>query len=127
MRWLSTLSEIRARKLELARLDPRAGMPILPPPGASPAAIAAVEQGLGFPLPPSHRELLARHDGIPQLYQGASLLGARQLARGTFVDIARLMIEVPLDDEADVIPFGIDAEAETIFAWDASRRRADGE
>ena len=61
MRWHLTLGEIRARKLDSARLDPRGGMPILPPAGASAGEIAAVERRLGRPLPPSYRELLALH------------------------------------------------------------------
>jgi hypothetical protein len=125
MRWQSTLQEIRAKKLDLARLDPRAGMPVLPPPGAGPRAIDAVERRLGRALPPSYRALLAQHDGVPQLYHGASLLGTRPLTRGTYVDLARLVIDVPA--EADLVPFGIDATGETIFAWDRASERADGE
>lgn len=125
MRWQLTLQEIRTKKLDLARLDPRAGMPVLPPSGAAPRAIATVERRLGRPLPPSYAALLAQHDGVPQLYQGASLLGTRPLARGTYESLARLVIDVP--GEADLVPFGIDADGETIFAWDRSAERADGE
>lgn len=125
MRWQSTLQEIRAKKLDLARLDPRAGMPVLPPSGAAPRAIEAVERRLGRPLPPSYRALLAQHDGVPQLYHGASLLGTRPLARGTYVDLARLVIDAPGD--ADLVPFGIDATGEAIFAWDRAAARDDGE
>ncbi len=121
MRWQPLLAEIRAQKLALARLDPRAGMPVQPPLGAPPHAIEAVERRLGRPLPPSYREMLAQHDGVPGLYQGASLLGVRPLTRGTYVDLARLSVE------ADVVPFGIDGTGETIFAWDTGRVRADGE
>src|SRR4051812_674694 len=93
MRWQSLLHEIRALKLDLARLDPRAGMPVLPPAGASPAVLDGAPRHLGRPLPPSYRALLAQHDGVPQLYHGASLLGARPLARGTYVDLARMVID----------------------------------
>ena len=130
MCWRSLLHEIRAQKLSLARLDPHAGMPVMPPGGAAPGAILAAEQRLGRPLPPSYRELLAQHDGLPQLYQGAGLLGARSLSRGTYVELARLVIDEPRDDGAEgaeLFPFGIDAAGETIFAWDCGRVRADGE
>jgi hypothetical protein len=125
MRWQPLLAEIRAQKLVLARLDPRAGMPVLPPPGAAPSAVDAAERRLGRPLPPSYRELLAQHDGLPGFYQGAGLLGARPLARGTYVDVARLSIDA--EHGAALVPFGIDASGETIFAWDTARVRRDGE
>ena len=121
MRWQPLLAEIRALKLSLARLDPRAGMPVQPPPGAPPRAIEAVERKLGRPLPPSYRELLAQHDGLPSFYQGAALLGVRPLTRGTYVDLVRLSLD------AELCPFGIDGTGETIFAWDTTRTRADGE
>jgi hypothetical protein len=122
MRWQPLLAEIRAQKLVLARLDPRSGMPVQPPAGAAPGAVEAVERRLGRPLPPSYRELLAQHDGLPGFYQGAALLGARPLARGTYVELARLSI-----DDRGIFPFGIDAAGETIFAWDPAVARADGE
>lgn len=128
MRWQSLLQEIRAQKLALARLDPRAGMPVLPPPGASPRSIEAAERRFGRPLPPSYRALLEMHDGVPQLYQGASLLGTRPLAQGTYVNLARLVIDAPgPEGGADLFPFGIDARGETIFAWDRAAERAEGE
>jgi hypothetical protein len=125
MRWQPLLAEIRALKLSLARIDPRAGMPVLPPGGASPGAIAAVERRLGQPLPPSYRELLAQHDGLPSFYQGASLLGARPLSRGTYLELARLCIET--SPGAELVPFGVDGTGETIFAWDVSATARDGE
>lgn len=150
MDWLESMHRIRALKLELARLDPRGGMPIAPPPGASEAAIVAVERRLGTSLPPSYRELLSLHDGWPQLFAGASLLGVRALARGTFMDVGRLVLDhdevaetrgAGEDHAAPVgtrgragerarrglVPFGIDAAAETVFAWDMDARAEDGE
>jgi hypothetical protein len=129
MDWLSqTLAEVRTMKLELARLDPRRGMPVLPPVGATDRAIVSAQRKLGRALPPSYRAFLSSHDGWPEFFQGATLLGTRQLVRGTYVDLARLM----LSDETigsssfprSLVPFGIDAKAETIFAFDLDR---DGE
>jgi len=121
----SLLGEIRALKLDLARLDPRAGMPVLPPAGATPAGLLAAERKLGRALPSAYRELLAIHDGFPQLYQGASLLSTSQLVRGSFVDIARMTIDLGEPRSSDsrrrrpaLVPFGIDSGAETIFAFD---------
>lgn len=121
----SLLGEIRALKLDLARLDPRAGMPVLPPGGATSSGLLAAERKIGRALPPAYRELLAIHDGFPQLYQGASLLSTSQIVRGSFVDIARMTIENGEPRSSDtrlrrptLVPFGIDSGAETIFAFD---------
>jgi hypothetical protein len=130
MRWQLTLSEIRARKLELARLDPRAGMPVLPPVGATPQAIASAERRLGRPLPPSYREMLAQHNGLPQFYQGAALLDARHLALGSYVELCRMVVDAPElagGGGPPLFPFGVDPAGETFFAWDPSRVAADGE
>lgn len=121
----SRLAEIRALKLDLARLDPRGGMPVMPPSGATPYALAAVERKLGRALPEAYRELLEIHDGFPHLYQGASLLSTTQLVRGSFVDIARMTIDLGEPGPVGashrrpaLVPFGIDTRAETIFAFD---------
>jgi hypothetical protein len=130
MRWQTTLSAIRATKLELARIDPRAGMPLLPSAPASASAIAAAARKLGRPLPPSYAALLACHDGWPLFYQGANLLSARHLARGSYVELARLVTGELGQSSAEtpaLFPFGVDARGETIFAWDPSDVRADGE
>jgi hypothetical protein len=123
MRWQPLLAEIRAKKLALARLDPRSGMPVLPSAGASGRAIDLAARRLGRPLPPSYRELLALHDGLPGFYQGAALLGTRPLSRGTYVELARLSI----DGGEGLVPFGIDGVGETIFAWDLGAVHHDGE
>lgn len=122
--------EIRTAKLELARADPRRGMPLLPPPGASERAIASVEKKLGRALPEAYRSFLAKHDGWPELVFGASLLGTKHLLRGTYVDLARLMFENDREAGAwtlprGIVPFGIDAKAEVIFAFDLSAETGD--
>jgi hypothetical protein len=122
MRWQPLFDDIRARKLDLARLDPRRGMPLSPPAGATAPAIAAAERRLGRALPPSYRELLACHDGVPGFYQGASLLSTRHFARGTYLELCRIVIDVP-----GLVPFGVDPAGETLFAWDPSEARDDGE
>jgi SMI1 / KNR4 family (SUKH-1) len=122
MRWQPLFDEIRAQKLDLARLDPQRGAPPWPPPGASASALAAAERRLGRALPPSYRELLGQCDGVPGFYQGAGLLSTRHLARGTYVDLCRIVIDVPT-----LVPFGVDPAGETIFAWDPSEARGDGE
>jgi hypothetical protein len=142
MEWLESIRRIRALKLELARIDPRGGMPVAPPAGAPEHAIAGAERRMGFALPPSYRALLSLHDGWPQVYAGAGLLGVRALSRGTFVDVARMVIDergagwsggrapsrgAGRPQQGGLVPFGIDAEAETVFAWDTGAVRSDGE
>jgi hypothetical protein len=135
MHWLDTIHEIRALRLELARLDPRGGMPVLPPSGAPDAGIAAVERRLGRQLPASYRAFLQQHDGWPQFFHGASLFGVRHLLRGAYVDVVRTVMagwETPDGPPSrpsphTLIPFGIDPRAETIFAWNPDSERGDGE
>src|SRR4051794_8737681 len=136
MSWRTTLNEIRTQKLYLARLDPQRGMPVLPPLGACPKEIAAVERKLGRRLPPSYAEFLAVHDGFPELLHGTSLLGAHHLLRGTYEGIARMVIdlgETPISPNArrtwppPIVPFGVDPAGETIFAWDTSAASPGGE
>jgi hypothetical protein len=110
----------------------------MPPPGASPSAIDAAERRLGFAIPPSYRAFLEVHDGWPGFFHGASLLSAHQLARGTYVNVARMVVgEHAAELEsgppsvasaaATFVPFGIDAQAETIIGWDPSRATGGGE
>jgi hypothetical protein len=136
MLWRQTLNEIRTRKLALARFCPRNGMPVMPPLGASPREIDTVRKKLGGALPPSYADFLASHDGWPQLVHGVSLLGVNHIARGTYDGIAQMVVDLgdtPVSPNASrpfpqtVVPFGIDGEAETIFAWDTSVVRAGGE
>lgn len=141
MDWLDAIRRIRALRLDLARKDPRRGMPVAPPAGAPEAAIVAAERRMGLRLPPSYRALLALHDGWPQLYAGAGLLGVRPLTRGAYLGVAQMVIEEnegaarysgavrtsPRARSAGLIPFGIDPGAETLFAWDPKVQREDGE
>ena len=125
MRWQPLLAEIRAQKLALARLDPRAGMPVQPPPGASPAAIAAAERRLGQPLPRATAPCSRSTTACPASTRGRPCSATRPLARGTYVDLARMTIDA--ERSATLFPFGIDATGETIFAWDTAHARPDGE
>lgn len=107
----------------------------MPPPGAAPSAIAAAERRLGFPLPASYRAFLAKHDGWPKIAHGASLLGTQQLLRGTFVAVARMTIEEhitsgevdPEGAAAAFVPFGLDPNADVLFAWNTRAARGEGD
>jgi hypothetical protein len=127
MHFRSLIGAIRAKKLEIARLDPRRGMPVLPPVGATPRQIANVEKKLGRELPPSYREFLSVHDGWPELLHGTSLLGATHLARGTFDGVAKSEIDIEDGVASKLVAFGIDGAGESIFAWDMNAKSDDGE
>lgn len=137
MHWTDALTQIRAKKLALARIDPHGGMPVSPPRGASASSVALVERRIGRALPPSYRAFLAQHDGFPLLFNAVSLLGANALARGTYVDLARLVLEeceTPWRDGAasaptsrELVPFAIDPSADTVAAWNPAVVTADGE
>lgn len=101
--WERVLEGIRELQLELARAIPSYDFCPVPGPAAREADLVAAEQRLGHALPPSYRSFLARHDGWPRFFHGASLLRAR--------DIATL-------PKGDLIPFGADASATTLFAFD---------
>ncbi|HEY4120664.1 MAG TPA: SMI1/KNR4 family protein [Byssovorax sp.] len=129
MRWDRSIRAIRDKKLEIARLDPRRGMPVAPPPGATLRAVAAVERKLGRELPSDFAAFLTEHDGFPDLLHGTSLLSTHHLARGTYDGLARAVIDLgePDDAPSTLVPFGVDAKGETIFAWDTASAGADGE
>jgi hypothetical protein len=110
----------------------------MPPPGAAPSAIDAAERRLGFAIPPSYRAFLEVHDGWPGFFHGASLLSAQQLARGTYVNVARMVVGEHASElesgpasvvgaTSTFVPFGIDAQAETIVGWDPARSTGGGE
>jgi hypothetical protein len=135
---LDTIHGIRRTRLELARLDPRGGMPTMPPPPASQASIHAVERRLGFALPASYRAFLAAHDGWPGFFHGANLLGSAALARGTYISVGRMAFAENMAEFEDgpisvaraasgFIPFGLDAQAEMVFGWDPARPEPGGE
>src|ERR1041385_5346543 len=83
----------------LARIDawlkenaPRALADLRPP--ATPDALAALERGLGFPVPAELRTWLSTHDGQPAdsllgMLDGWIFLGAEQIAAAhrTFTDM----------------------------------------
>jgi hypothetical protein len=132
------LSGIQALQLEVLRAAPYRDIGLVPNPGASASAIAAVEQRISRPLPPSYREFLALHDGWPRFFEGASLLGSANLGERTYDEIARATFEAaeaPAPHGAGsaraprsaVVPFGIDPQGTTLFAFDTRVTRADGE
>jgi hypothetical protein len=139
--WLDTLETIRQLQSDLMRVMPHRDAGLVPNPAARPAAINAAERRIGMPLPPSYRAFLERHDGWPRFFDGATLLGTRDLGKKTYAELARAALdatETPVSADGppsriisgkagDLLPFGIDPDGTTLFAFDPRARRADGE
>jgi hypothetical protein len=132
------LTRIRDIQTEILRAAPYRDISLVPNPGASARAIAAVEERIQHRLPPSYREFLALHDGWPRFFEGATLLGTANLGKRMYEDIARAAFEaaetpVPhlappsRKERPPIVPFGIDLQGTTLFAFNPSVTRADGE
>jgi hypothetical protein len=138
--WKETIARIRQVKLELARVNPEAGPVVAPPPGAALRAISTVERRICRRLPPSYRAFLHEHDGWPLFFEGASLLGTRELSKPGYAEMTRAAFaayETPIPEVGPpsrpngsaeaMIPFGMDPKGTTIFAFNPAVSRADGE
>jgi hypothetical protein len=132
------LTRIKELQLEILRVAPYRDISLVPNPGASAVAIAAVEKRISHALPPSYREFLALHDGWPRFFEGATLLGTANLGKRMYEDMARAAFEAaetPVPwlappskaERKPVVPFGIDLQGTTLFAFNPSVTRADGE
>jgi hypothetical protein len=135
-----TIWQIRRAKMELAKLDPDSGPAVAPHPGTSLRTISAAERKMRRRLPPSYRAFLTEHDGWPMFFQGASLLGTRDLHKASYASRTRAIFEsyeTPIPEVGPparpegrpdaMIPFGIDAKASAIFAFNPAVVRPDGE
>ncbi|HEX3773799.1 MAG TPA: SMI1/KNR4 family protein [Polyangiaceae bacterium] len=134
----SLLTRIKETQTEILRVAPFRDIALVPNPGASKRAIAAVEARIGHRLPPSYREFLALHDGWPRFFEGATLLGSANLGKRMYEDLARAVFEAaqtPVPHLAPpsratqqpIVPFGIDLQGTTLFAFNPAVTRADGE
>lgn len=137
-RWQALLKEIRHYQTEIMRVAPFRDAGLVPNPPASSVAIAAAEARMGHELPPGYRAFLAQHDGWPRFFEGATLLGTANLGKRCYEDAARATFdaaETPVVDLAPpsrlrprvLIPFGIDLQATTLFAFNPAVVDADGE
>lgn len=140
MDWKDTLEHIRHAKLELASLDRNAGAAIAPREGASLRAISLTERRMGKRLPRPYRAFLHQHDGWQLFFDGANLLGTHELALPNVADLSRSVFEAyetPIpevgpscrpDGRPDaMIPFGLDREATTLFAFNPAVVHPDGD
>ena len=132
------LTRIKDIQTEILRVAPYRDISLVPNPGASERAISAVEERISHRLSPSYREFLAVHDGWPRFFEGATLLGTANLGKRMYDDMARAAFEaaetpVPhlappsRSQRPPVVPFGIDLQGTTLFAFNPTVTRADGE
>jgi hypothetical protein len=123
---------------DLLRTAPHRDLGLVPNPGASERAIAAVEERIALPLPPSYRAFLRKHDGWPRFFEGATLLGSANLGKRMYEDLVRAAFEAaetPVPHlgppsrsvQRPIIPFGADLAGTTLFAFNPAETRADGE
>lgn len=136
-RWLQLLATIRRLQTELLHSEPFRDTSLIPNPGAKAERIANAELRLGGPLPPSYRAFLRRHDGWPRFFEGAALLGTRELGDSKHRELCEVLLrdsepdldEAPSQRSAALrfIPFAVDPPGMTLFAFDRQRVSPDGE
>lgn len=139
-RFRTLLAEIRQVQNDIMRAAPHRDIGLEPNPPASLLAIAAAEARIGRRLPNSYREFLLEQDGFPRFFEGATLLGTANLGRRLYEDLMHAAFEAaetPVPDVGPVsmrpparrvlIPFGVDLQATTLFAFNPTVVRADGE
>lgn len=139
--WDETLRRIYWVQTELAELDPSRRDGLVPNAPADDDALARAERRIGRTLPPSYREFLSQHDGWSGFFDGAALLGTRDLGKASYADLAQAAFdaaETPVPDggapwsrvggrPGDMIPFGIDPSGTMLFAFDPSTTDSRGE
>jgi hypothetical protein len=137
--WKQTVRRIRQVKLELSASCPALGPALAPAPGADPSSIAVAERRLRRRLPPSYRAFLQEHDGWPLFFQGASLLGTRQLSRTGFAELtvatfgayettlAEIGARAWREGGSPMIPFCVDPTGSIIFAFNPAAATRAGE
>ena len=138
--WRETLERIKSAQIEIMRTRPYKDFGLVPNPGASETAIAAAEARIGVRLPESYREFLALSDGWPRFYDGATLLGTANLGRREYEDVVQAVFrsaETPVPDvgppssrrvlRRPLIPFGVDLQGTTMFAFDRNQVGTKGE
>jgi hypothetical protein len=139
--WEETLRRIYWAQTELAELDPNRQDGLVPNAPADPDSVSRAERRIGRALPPSYRAFLLQNDGWFAFFDGAALLGTKDLGKASYADLAQAAFEAaetPVPDggapwskvggrPGDMIPFGIDPSGTTLFTFDPTTADASGE
>ena len=137
--WHTLIERIRETNTEILRLAPFRDFGLVANPGAAEGAIALAEERLAAPLPPSYRAFLRAHAGWPRFFEGASLHGTACLGNRLYDEFARAAFiaaetpepglgPLPLRREyPQIIPFGVDLQSTTLFAFNRQVVSRDGE
>jgi hypothetical protein len=138
--WRTLLADIQRIQREIMWLAPHRDIGLEPNPPAALTAVAAAEARIGRALPTSYREFLLEHDGWPRFFEGATLLGTANIGRRLYDDLVHAAFEAaetPVLDLGPVavrpsprrilIPFGVDLQATTLFAFNPTVVGPDGE
>lgn len=141
MAWEETLRRIYWVQTELTELDPSRSDGLVPNAPADVEAIARAERRIGRALPPTYCAFLLEQDGWCRFFDGATLLGTKDLGKASYADLAQAAFEAaetPIPEggapwsrvggrPGDLIPFGIDPTGSTLFAFDPSSTDRFGE
>ena len=138
--WQKIIADLRLVQTEIMRIAPFRDLGLVPNPAAQPRSLNAAERRIGRTLPPSYRAFLAQHNGWPRFFDGASLLGTGDLGKHSYARMVRAVFEAaetpvpdlgppstPTGRPRAIIPFGIDTQATTLFAFNPEVVSADGE
>ncbi len=121
---MDSLAEIRRIQTQLQLLAPFRDAGLVPEPAATPSQLARLEATLGFELPPSYAQFLLRHNGWRRFFDGVHLLGTNEIGHADHAAAARLLLNTTLrtrDGAAPkLVPFGIDSQMCSIFAFDVN-------
>jgi hypothetical protein len=124
------VGRIRALQMELKRVLPARRIGLAGNPAAPENAIVVAELRLGRKLPPSYREFLAFSDGWLDFFEDTSLLGTSDIGRQQPASAPSSSSGPPSSRRATTdswIPFGVDRNGATLFAFDISASSSDGE
>lgn len=129
-RWRSLIGRIRALQMELKRVLPERRVGLAGNPGAPESAIRVAELRLGRKLPPSYRQFLAFSDGWPEFFEDACLLGTAEIGRQPALSALSGTSAPPSSRRGPNdgwVPFGVDRNGVTLFAFDISASAKDAE
>lgn len=122
--WAAALAEIRRLNTELRRIHPYRDDGLVPNPPATQSQLAELHARLGCALPPSYQTFLLRHNGWSRFFDGVTLLNTTELGQSLHQRAAQLLLDnslrAPALHSERLLPFGVDAQMCSVFAFDVN-------